>query len=110
MKNEVKEMYVRLIIDRKLIINELKRVEKSLKYEDMNKYIDVSTKLSIRLDEVNNKILETRRENNMSQDDIYALDMYGFTHSELKEKLDRIPKKDKGISLQIWRKLFVERI
>ena len=41
MNNEIKENYVRLIIDRKLIINQLKDAEKKLKYTDTEKYVDV---------------------------------------------------------------------
>ena len=110
MKNEIKEKYVRLVIDRKLVINELKTAEKTLRYENLDEYVKLASVLSDKLENINFDILKMRDENNINDDDVYALEMFGLTHSELKNKLDKLDKKEKSISLQIWRKLFVERI
>lgn len=110
MKNEIKEKYVRLVIDRKLVINELKTAEKTLRYENLDEYVKLASVLSDKLENINLDILKMRDENNINDDDVYALEMFGLTHTELKNKLDKLDKKEKGISLQIWRKLFVERI
>lgn len=110
MKNEIKEKYVRLVIDRKLVINELKTAEKTLRYENLDEYVKLASVLSDKLENINLDILKMRDENNINDDDVYALEMFGLTHSELKNKLDKLDKKEKSISLQIWRKLFVERI
>lgn len=110
MKNEIKEKYVRLVIDRKLVINELKTAEKTLRYENLDEYVKLASVLSDKLENINLDILKMRDENNINDDDVYALEMFGLTHTELKNKLDKLDKKEKSISLQIWRKLFVERI
>ena len=109
MNNEIKETYVRLIIDRKLIINQLKDAEKKLKYTDTEKYVEVSTDLGLKLEKINSKILKMRKDYKISLDDVYALETYGFTNEELKSKLAKIPKRDKGISLRVWNSLFVKR-
>ena len=110
MKNEIKEKYVRLVIDRKLVINELKTAEKTLRYENLDEYVKLASVLSDKLENINLDILKMRDENNINDDDVYALEMFGLTHTELISKLDKLDKKEKSISLQIWRKLFVERI
>ena len=50
-----------------------------------------------------------RKDYKISLDDVYALETYGFTNEELKSKIAKIPKREKGVTLRVWNSLFVKR-